>query len=170
MTDDNRIKGDQGQILPLLLVYTLIGFLLIVVVVDATAVHLQRNRLVALADGAALDAADALDRARFYRDGAPGAVADEAPGAPSSLLPAVPLSDATVQASVQEYITVASPEARLTGTVVGSPTGSPDGISAEVTLTAVAVLPLFGVVVAGWSDGVPLEVTSRARARSVPQP
>lgn len=150
------VDPESGQILPLLLGYVLLALVLVVVVVDITAVHIQRNRLVALADGAALDAADALDRVRFYTQGA-----TEEPAAP------VPVSGETVRESAEEYLAVAGDPARLAEVAVADPTGTPDGVSAEVTLVARARLPLFASAVASWRGGVPLRATSRARARPV---
>jgi hypothetical protein len=149
---------DEGQILPLVIAYTLVALALVVVVVDISAVHLQRQRLFSLADATALDAADALDRARFYREGATA----------GEVTAPVPLTDLSVRSSAERYLVVAAPLARVGGVAVDQPTGSPDGVTAEVTLVGRASLPLFSFVVARWSDGVPLRATARARARVSP--
>lgn len=150
--------GDTGQVMPLILVYLLVVFLMVTVAADAAAVHLQRNRLVSLADAAALDAADALDTELFYRIGAGtgGAVRSGV----------VPVSDDTVRDSVDAFLLASPPAGRFEGLTVTDPTGSPDGRAVQVTLSARARLPILSVVVAPWSDGIPLTVTSRARAVS----
>jgi uncharacterized membrane protein len=150
---------DDGQILPLVIAYVLIALALVVVAVDITAVHLQRQRLFSLADAAALDAADALDRSQFYSQGA-----QTAPGAAA----AVPLTDQTVRSSAERYVVAAAPLARVAEVAVDRPTGSPDGVTAEVTLVGRATLPLFSFASVRWADGVPLRATARARARVAP--
>jgi hypothetical protein len=147
---------DEGQILPLTIAYALIALTLLIVIVDITAVHLQRDRLVALADATALDAADALDQPRFYADGALDPARD-----PTA---AVPLSDRSVRTSAERYLQDAAPRIRLPAVAVDDPTGAPDGVTAEVTLVSRARLPWFGFAVARWSGGVPLRATARARA------
>lgn len=155
---DPERGGDRGQVMPLILIYLLVVFLMVTVAADAAAVHLQRNRLVSLADAAALDAADALDTELFYRTGA-GTGAREQAGV-------VPVSDDTVQDSVAAFLLLSTSVGRFEDLAVTEPTGSPDGRAVEVTLTARARLPILSVVVAPWSDGILLTVTSRARAVS----
>jgi hypothetical protein len=151
-------RDDAGQILPLVLAYVLIALTLVIVVVDISAVHIQRDRLFALADGAALDAADALDRSRFYRDGAQAAGDETA---------AVPVSDESVRSSAAAYLRQAEPLAKLDPVAVAEPTGSPDGVTAQVTVAGRARLPLFSFAVARWFGGVPIRATAQARAVSV---
>jgi hypothetical protein len=162
--EDLAPEGDEGQVLLLILGYTLIVFLLITVVVSATAVHLARSRLVNLADAAALDAADSLDEPAYY-DGTTGG----APGgsSPSGLVGAVPLSDATVRRAVDGYLTVTPVSPSLEDLTVGRPTGAPDARTAEVTLTARVRPPLVTYVLSPWAGGIPLKATARARASAV---
>lgn len=147
----DRCRDDAGQVMLLVLGYSVVLLLLVTVVVGATSVHLTRHRLLGVADGAALDAADALDAERFYTGSGAGPL---------------PLSDAGVQASVAEYLAVAAPLQPFPAPVVGHGTGSPDGVTAEVTLTTTARLPLVSSVLGPWSDGVAVTVTARARVRA----
>lgn len=150
MTQRPDPRGEDGQVLLLILVYTLITVTLVTVVASASAVHLERKRLLALADAAALDAADAVDLGAFFADGA-------SPGG------GVPLTDASVRASVEEYVELAGAPGRFDGFAVAASTGTPDGRTAEVTLVATAEPPLLSIVIAAFSDGIPLVVTGRAR-------
>jgi hypothetical protein len=153
MTSDRT--RDRGQISLLILVYALIAFALVTVVVGVTSVHLARHRLIALADAAALDAADAVDAQRFY---APGTQAR----------PPVPLTDSGVRNSARRYLLTAPAARRFTGLEIGSPTGTPDGATAEVTLAATVRLPMISIVLDAWSGGIRIEVTSRARSDPLP--
>lgn len=154
-----RIRGtDDGQILLLTLVYTLIAFSLITVVVDATAVHLARTQLLDAADGAALDAADSIDAPGTY------GAADAPASAPGEQAHHLVLTDASVRDQVEEYLSTYEPPSRLDQVVVEAGTGTRDGQSATVVLTGRVRLPIGGVVVAGWSDGIDVTVTSTAMA------
>lgn len=137
---------DTGRVLLLVLVYFLISLLLVAAVTAATGVHLERKRLLALADQAALAAAVAVDDPGYYaRDG------DRL----------VHLTEPGVRAAAEDHLAV-SATGRLAGLRVARTWT--DGSSAEVTLEAVAHPPLLGWLTRAWSDGVPLRATSRARA------
>jgi hypothetical protein len=146
------VRGDEGQVALLVLVYFLVAGLLVLVVGAATQVHLARGRLLALADAAALDAADALDEPTYYARGAE-------PGA------GVPLTDATVRDSVDSYLALVGAPDRFDAFAVAATTGTPDGVTAQVVLRARVRPPLLPAALArGWAAGVPVSVTSRARA------
>ena len=61
--------GERGQTTLLILGFFLIAVMLVGVVVDASAAYLQRQALNALADGAALSAADGVQGAQVYTSG-----------------------------------------------------------------------------------------------------
>ncbi len=164
----------------LILVDALVAIALITVVVSATAVHLARHRLQSVADGAALDAADALDRIGYY--GAvpatpPGAVAGAGAGAGSAATPApapvgavslppVPVSAATVQQSVDAYLAANPATSAFDSLQVVAPTGTSDGRTAQVSLATTVQLPLVGVILQPWAGGIPIQVTASARSRA----
>jgi uncharacterized membrane protein len=62
-------RGDGGQTSLLIVGFFLVAVLLVVVVVDASAAYLRRQELDALADGAALAAADAVREEAVYTGG-----------------------------------------------------------------------------------------------------
>ena len=65
----SRRTAEEGQTTLLLVGFFLVAVLLVVVVVDASAAYLRRQQLDALADGAALAAADAIAAERIYLGG-----------------------------------------------------------------------------------------------------
>jgi uncharacterized membrane protein len=147
------LRRDDGSVLLLTLGYAIVALLLVTVVAGATAVHLQRKQLLAVADAAALDAADAVDRAAYYSALDSGADVD-----------AVPLTDATVREAASSAVMSSPAAARLDGVRLGPATGTPDGVTAVVELTARARLPLVSPVLESWSGGIPLRVRSQATA------
>lgn len=170
-----RLRGtDDGQVLLLSIGYALLALLLVTVVVSATGVHLERKRLLAVADQAALAGAQAFDADAYYRrqgaagedaggvgDGRPGHAGD-APGSadtPGLVLLSPPL----VRSAVTDHLEASPGAARLEGLTLESAT-TPDGRTAVVTLRAVARPPLLSWVTAPWTDGIALHATSSARA------
>ncbi len=141
--------GDDGQILIMLLGYVVVALMLVIVAVDATAVHLARTQLLDAADAAALDAADAADSSSVYRSGVD---AD------------VPLTTATVRSAAAGYLSTYSPPSRVQDLRLDDATGTPDGRTAVVQLSASVRLPLLGPAVNAWSGGITVTVRSQARA------
>lgn len=142
-------RGDEGSVAPLVVVDAVVVVALVLVGAAATELHLARTHLLSVADSAALDAADSLDEAAYYRDG---------------VLPGqgVPLDDAGVRSSAMALLARTPQPADLLGLAVAAPTGTPDGQTAEVTLTA-SVRPALLPAWVGDGVTVPLQVTSRAR-------
>ena len=66
-------RDDRGSVLLLGVAWVVVCLLAVVVLVDASAAFLQRRQLVALADGAALAGAQAIDLDAYYADGASSA-------------------------------------------------------------------------------------------------
>ena len=64
-----RRHDQSGQTALLIVGLFLVAVLLVVVVVDASAAYLRRQQLDALADGAALAAADGIQGAQVYQQG-----------------------------------------------------------------------------------------------------
>lgn len=145
---------DSGQVLVLVLAYAVLAILLVTVVASATAVHLERKRLLALADLAALEAADALDLDEYYARRAAGLPLDDATNA---------LTPEAVHDAVEQYLSTAPRAGEFRDLALVEAT-TDDGTTARVTLRATADVPLVTVVTAVWSDGVELVVTARARA------
>ena len=115
--------------------------------------HLERKRLLALADLLALEGADAVGDDRYY---APGCRTEAAPG--------LPLTDAAVRAARSSSYLRDNPDAAAAWdqfAVLDATT--PDGTSAQVHLGAVAHPVLISWVLAPWQDGIALEAESAAR-------
>ncbi|MFD1504444.1 hypothetical protein ACFSBG_01975 [Georgenia yuyongxinii] len=149
-------SDEKGRILLLTLAFGALVLTLVLVVASASAVHIERKRLLALADTVAADAADAVDEAAYYQ----GLLGGEAAGATR-----VPLTTATVRAAVRDHLLApASGAANFEALRVAEPTGTPDGVTAEVTLVALARPPLVPWPIVPWSEGITLRVTSTARA------
>lgn len=62
-------RDETGQVSVMIVGFFIVVALLVVVVVNSSAAFLQRQQLNNVADGAALVAADGLDRDAIYREG-----------------------------------------------------------------------------------------------------
>ena len=142
------LADDRGQITLLSIGFAMLALALVLVVAASSSVYLERKQLLALADGAAADAADAIDLGLYYggaRDG-------------------LPLSDASVRESVGAYLQSSAASGSFRGLQIGAGTGTADGRTAQVSLSAVARPAVVPWVLAPWSDGFAITVTSSARA------
>lgn len=127
-------RGDDGSVLPLALGYAGIALVAVLVCVDATSLYLAQRRLDALADAAALAGADGFTL--VVQDQGPRAqLTDD--GVWSQAASLVSGSDAAVMAA-----------------------GTPDGVSARVTLAATWHPPVLTLFV---PEGVDLEATATSR-------
>lgn len=145
---------ESGRIMLLSIAFAVVALLLVTAVVSATGVHLERKRLLILADQLALEGADAIDLDGFYR----GEAAAPRPGA------VVPLTDAGVRRAVEAYLSAHAGAAADLERLAVVQADTPDGRTARITLSAVARPTLVSWVTAPWSDGIDLRASSSARA------
>jgi hypothetical protein len=123
--------------------------MLIVGGVDVTAVQLARTRLLDAADGAALDASDALDDGSAYDGGLRSAIA---------------ITDGSVRRSAAEYLAVQPRPHGISSWALADGTGSPDGQTAVIRLRGIADIPIASAVLAAFGGSVDITVESRARS------
>lgn len=145
-----RGRGDDGQLLLLVLAYAVIAGLLITVVVNVSKAYLYRRALVAAVDGAALTAANQPDLDRLYSGGAE----------------VLPLSEVGARSAVRQYVRDADLARRFDGFQVLDV--STDGQTVTVRLGSVARMPFINVLSSNYADGYPIEATARARSPLVP--
>lgn len=147
----NRSAADDGNISVLTLGFLVLTMLVFLVIAAATAVHVQRMRLVHVADELALDAADALDIGSYYAGAAPLPTDDAA----------IQLAQSRMEAAVAAHA-VTRADGDLDGLRVVR-VWTPDGSTAAVTVSLV-VYPLFRLEpLAPFADGIELRATGTAR-------
>jgi hypothetical protein len=155
-TSENPGGGEGGQVAILLVGLVVVAIALVTVVASAASLHLDRTRLAALADLAALDAADAISDAAYY--GGPSAAGGAAPDDEPAL------TDADVAAAVDAYLRDhPDPAARWDEVRVLEAT-SPDGRTARVRLAAVVRPAMGSWVLAPFAGGIAIGASSSARA------
>ena len=142
-------REDDGQLLILVLCYTVIAALLVTVVVNLSKAYLYRRSLVAAADGAAIAAANVPDLERVYA----GGQSDVLPLAPSRKV-------------VAQYAVDAALEDRFDGfQVVDVRT---DGATVTVTMRASVRMPFLNLISSRYDDGYPVEASATARSPYLP--
>lgn len=137
---------EDGQITVLILGFVLLSLLLASVVMGASAVYLERKKLLSLADGAALAAADS------YTAGDIG----------GSGTPSTSLVDGRVLAATVSYLDDSNAFSRHDQLAVAAGTGSEPGGTAVVVLTAMAHPPVISFLL---PEGILIEARSTARSR-----
>ncbi|KRE80355.1 pilus assembly protein TadG-related protein [Arthrobacter sp. Soil763] len=131
----------------LIIGFVLLALLVATVVAAASSVYLEHKKLLSLADGASLAAADSFTLGQL----------DTSSGRPAAVL-----RSARVRSTAADYLNRNGAFARFSGLAVGPATGSPDGTTAVVVLSAAVHPPVVNFLV---PDGIRIEAESTARAR-----
>jgi hypothetical protein len=140
-------RGEDGQLMVLIIGYVLLALLVTTVVTAASSVYLEHKKLLSLADGASVAAADSFTLGQL----------ESASGSPTAVL-----SAGRVRSTAADYLNRDGAFARFSGLAVAPATGSPDGSSAVVVLSAAVHPPIVNFLV---PDGIRIEATSTARSR-----
>ena len=138
------MRRDDGSTLPLVIFYGFLATVLVLIVIAATSLYLERKRLFTLADGAALVGAEAFDL-------------EEVGLTASGYRPTLESPD--VSAAVTSYL-ASTPTAPFEGLHLDR-AETVDGRSATVELSAYWRPPVLTVFV---PEGIRLEVTAVARS------
>ncbi|TVU63382.1 hypothetical protein FQP90_10405 [Paenarthrobacter nitroguajacolicus] len=126
--------------------FVVLALLLAAGVMAASAVYLEHKKLLSLADGAALAAADSF------------MVADIGGGGK----PSTSLVDERVLTAAASYLTSSNAYARHDQLSIGAGTGSEPGGTSVVVLTAVAHPPVVSILL---PEGIMVEARSTARSK-----
>jgi uncharacterized membrane protein len=144
----NRSETDEsGQVMVMILGYIVLALLVATVVIGISAVYLEHKRLLSLADGASLAAADSYTLGEVRSQG----------GSPSAVL-----NPARVRNVAADFVARSPASHRFSGLAVAGATGTPDGSTAVVVLTAAVHPPVVNFLI---PDGIRIEATSTARSR-----
>ena len=127
--------------------FVLIALLVATVVMAASSVYLEHKKLLSAADGASVAAADSFTLGQLGNSG----------GTPSAVL-----SGARVRSAAVDYLGRNGAFDRFSALSVAPSTGSPDGATAVVVLSAAVHPPVVNFLV---PDGIRVEATSTARSR-----
>ena len=141
-----RAREDRGSIMPLLIGGCALALALVLGVTTATSLYLERKRLLSVADGAALVAAESFDYTSVPSFDAGGRVHPT-------------VTSATVTAGARDYFATLPPGSSYGATLISATT--PDAHTAVVRVRAFWQPPLLSHF---FPTGFALEVESSARA------
>jgi hypothetical protein len=139
--------SEDGQLMVLIIGYVLLALLVTTVVAAASSVYIEHKKLLSLADGASVAAADSFTLGQL----------DSASGSPTAVL-----SSDRVRGTAVDHLNRDGAFTRFSGLTVAPATGSPDGATAVVVLGAAVHPPIVNFLV---PDGIRIEATSTARSR-----
>jgi hypothetical protein len=143
---DEGSRDEDGQVMILILGYTVLSLLVVTVVMAVSAVYIEHKKLLSVADGASLAAADAFGLGEVAAAGA---------------APVAILDRDSVQGSVQRYLDATGAHSRFSQLGISGETGTPDSRTAHVVLTAVVHPPVVNLLVPA---GIPIIAVSDARS------
>ena len=136
---------DSGQTTIVLIGFALVTLLLVITVMAITSVYVGERQLQSLADRAAGAAADTFTNVDRSGSGPPTPI----------------LTNGGVSASATSYLGTVGAFQDVSGLSLAAPTGSTDGTTAQVTLSAVVHPPVVNVFIPA---GIPISATGDARA------
>jgi hypothetical protein len=137
--------GDAGSITPLVLGLAVVLLLIISVVVTASQAFLHRRALSALADGAAVAAAQEIAHEQVYTDG---------------LGEQLPITPAAASAAAARYLASVDVDPDLHDVTITDVRVEGDAVLVRIDARAQVDLP--SPVTAPWSGGIPVAASSRA--------
>ena len=140
-------RGEDGQLMVLIIGYVLLALLVTAAVAGASSVYIEHKKLLSLADGASVAAADSFTLGQL----------ENSTGSPTAVL-----SAGRVRSTAADYLNRTGAFSRFSGLAVAPATGSPDGSTAVVVLSAAVHPPIVNFLI---PDGVRIEATSTARSR-----
>ncbi|WP_284983696.1 pilus assembly protein TadG-related protein [Arthrobacter sp. efr-133-TYG-118] len=142
-----KSEGEEGHLMVLTIGYVVIALLLATVVAAASAIYIEHKKLLSVADGASVAAADSYTLGQV----------DSGAETPWAVL-----NSERVRSVTESYLSQNGAHSRFDQLAVARGTGSPDSATAEVVLSAVAHPPVVSFLL---PDGVPIEARSTARSR-----
>jgi hypothetical protein len=146
MKGANADRSEEGTVLLLILGLVVIAALFVTVVMDVSALFIDRRELIAAADGAALAGAQAVDEESLYTKGLPAAGP-------------LTLDEERARAAVRSYLQVNglfNQYQNLRLEIVTTST------TVSVRLGALVELPVVNSVTPGAGDGVRVEAMATA--------
>lgn len=138
---------EGGQLIVLIIGYVLLALLVATVVMAVSSVYIEHKKLLSLADGASVAAADSFTLGQL----------ETSAGTPSAVL-----DGARVRSVAIDYLERDGAFDRFSSLVIAPESGSPDGSTAVVTLSVAVHPPVVNFLV---PDGIRVEASSTARSR-----